>query len=283
MTGWKKKTDEEILRFKEEPGKAPYLSFPMLEKTGILTHGFSTRLGGVSEGIYRSMNLSFSRGDRKEAVMENFRRFGSAIGVKPEDMVFSRQTHTANIRKATKADKGKGILSPADYDDVDGLVTDVPGLCLVTLYADCVPLFFADPVRKVIGLSHSGWRGTVQKIGAVTVRMMEREYGCRPENILACIGPSICQDCYEVSEDVVRKFADVFPEEVWPELFYQKADGKYQLNLWKANEQVFREAGIRPNHMAVTNICTSCNPELLYSHRASKGQRGSLAAFMALK
>ena len=163
------------------------------------------------------------------------------------------------------------------------MVTNIPGICLVTSYADCVPLFFVDPVRKAIGPSHSGWRGTVGKIGRVTVEKMMAEFGSDPADIIAAVGPSVCQDCYEVSEDVIEKFRDAFAPETCPSLFYQKPNGKYQLNLWKANEQIFLEAGISPEHIAVTNVCTHCNSKILYSHRTMGDQRGNLCAFLALK
>ena len=282
MNEWKRTNNQEDIVCRTGRNGVPYLSFSLLESCGLVKHGFSTRMGGVSTGIYESMNLSFSRGDEEAAVMENFARFGEAIGVRTSDMVFSRQTHTDYIRIVTEADRGKGITCSADYHDIDGLITDVPGLCLVTFYADCVPLFLVDPVRRVIGLSHSGWRGTVAGIGEKTVRKMAEVYKSRPEDILACIGPSICQSCYEVGSEVIDTFREVFPPCLWPEIFYEKPDGKYQLNLWKANEVVFTRAGILPEHIALTNICTNCNSDLLFSHRASHGQRGSLAAFLAL-
>ena len=269
--------------FDECCGETPYLEYPLFRNTGIVRHGFSTRLGGVSQGCWSSLNLSFDRGDDPEAVRENFRRIGVAIGVKPEDMVLSRQTHTTNVRVMTEQDRGKGMTRERDYTDVDGMITNVPGLCLVTSYADCVPLYFVDPVRKAIGLSHSGWRGTVGKIGKETVRLMEKEFGSDPSDILAAVGPSVCMDCYEVSEDVIRKVREAFDEELWPELFYEKPDGKYQLDLWKANESIFLESGILPEHIAVTNVCTHCNSQILYSHRTSGNRRGNLCAFLALK
>ena len=264
-------------------GEVLYLTYPLLENTGIVKHGFSTRVGGVSEGVCSTMNLSFSRGDDENAVRENFRRMANALDVEEDCFVFSQQTHTTNVRKVTLDDKGKGLTRQLDYQDVDGLITNVPGLCLSTFYADCVPLYFVDPVQKAIGLSHSGWRGTVGKIGAVTVQKMREEYGSKPEDIIAAIGPSICQDCYEVSEDVIVEFQNYFDEKYWKELYYRKENGKYQLNLWKANEIVLAEAGILKEHIAVTNLCTCCNSEVLFSHRASNGKRGNLAAFMALK
>lgn len=279
--GIKYKDNRHVLE--ENTDSVPYLEYPMLKNTRIVRHGFSTRLGGVSEGYYASMNLSFDRGDRKEAVAENFRRIGEALGVRCEDMVLSRQTHTTNVRIVTDADRGKGITRERDYTDVDGLVTNVPGICLVTSYADCVPLFFVDPVKKVIGLSHSGWRGTVGKIGRKTVELMHERFGSDPADILAAVGPSVCMDCYEVSSDVIEKFKEAFPENCWEQLFYEKPDGKYQLDLWKANELIFLESGILPEHIAVTNVCTHCNSDIFYSHRAAGDKRGNLCAFLALK
>ena len=269
--------------FREIEKEVPYLEYPLLTDTKIVHHGFSTRLGGVSQGCYASMNLSFTRGDDEAAVRENYHRIAKSIGVKCENMVLSQQTHTTNVRVVTEKDKGKGIVKPLDYTDVDGMVTNIHGICLVTFYADCVPLYFVDPVQKAIGLSHSGWRGTVGKIGKETIRKMEEQYGSDPKDILAAVGPSICKDCYEVSEDVILEFQKNFKERYWKDLFYHKENGKYQLDLWKANEIIFKESGILPEHIAVTNVCTHCNSEILYSHRTSGDRRGNLAAFLALK
>ena len=275
------KNEESIFRIVE--GEVPYLEYPMLAVTGIVKHGFSTRLGGVSKDCFSTMNLSFTRGDNEADVRENFRRITSAIGVDCESLVFSQQTHTTNVRVVTEEDRGMGFTRKLEYTDVDGLVTNIPGICLVTFYADCVPLYFVDPVKKAIGLSHSGWRGTVGKIGKVTIEAMQKEYGSDPKDIIAAVGPSICQDCYEVSEDVIEQFQKNFKEADWPQLFYKKENEKYQLNLWKANELIFQEAGILSEHIAVTNVCTHCNSDVLYSHRTTGNQRGNLAAFLALK
>ena len=229
------------------------------------------------------MNLSFTRGDQEEAVKENFCRISSAIGFPSESIVTSDQTHTTNVRVVTEEDRGCGITKPRSYTDVDGMVTNVPGLTLATFYADCVPLYFYDPVHRAIGLSHSGWRGTVGKIGKVTVETMARVYGTKPEDVLAAIGPSICQECYEVSADVIEQFRGAFEEKDWNDLFYAKENGKYQLNLWKANEKIFLEAGILPEHISLSNLCTCCNPKFLFSHRASHGKRGNLAAFLGIQ
>ena len=270
------------MRVNEKEG-VTFLTYPVFEEMPEIVHGFSTRLGGVSEGIYSSMNLSFTRGDKEEAVKENYRRIAAAIGFEMESIVTSDQTHTANVRRITEEDRGNGITKPRPYKDVDGMVTNVPSIVLATFYADCVPLYFVDPVHKAIGLSHSGWRGTVAKIGKVTVEKMREEYGTKPEEIYAAVGPSICQDCYEVSEDVAEEFRHAFCPEHWGALFYKKENGKYQLNLWEANRIVFLEAGIPEDHISMPNLCTCCNPEFLFSHRASKGKRGNLGAFLGIR
>lgn len=264
-------------------GDVPYLVYPILEETGAVIHGFSTRLGGVSQGVCASMNLSFSRGDEEAAVLENYKRIAKAIGFSLDSTVASDQTHTANVRTVTAADRGCGLTKPRPYHDVDGMITNAPGVTLATFYADCVPLYLVDPVKRAIGLSHSGWKGTVGKIGKATVEAMEREYKTAPEDLVVAIGPSICQDCYEVSGDVIEKFREAFDEKLWDRLFYQKENGKYQLDLWEANRQIFLEAGVREEKIALPGLCTCCNPEFLFSHRASKGKRGNLAAFLALR
>ena len=262
--------------------EVPLLHYPLLEETGMVEHCFSTRMGGVSKGIYESMNFSFVRGDEPEAVQENYRRVATALGTYPEQFVTTDQTHTTNVRRVTKEDAGKGVTRPRDYTDVDGLITNEPGLVLSTFYADCVPLYFVDPVHKAIGLSHSGWRGTVHRMGKVTLEAMREAYGTNPADVYAAVGPSICQDCYEISEEVAEQFYQEFSGH-GEKILINKGNGKYQLDLWKTNEIILLEAGIRPEHLAVTNICTCCNEKLLFSHRASRGQRGNLGAFLMLK
>lgn len=279
-----------------------YITFDNLEQTGIIRQGFSTRLGGVSEGEFASMNLSFARNDDPQAVMENYRRFTAIMDCTPDDVVASHQTHTTNVRRVSSADKGKGVTRKKDYSDIDGLITDESGVLLACFFADCVPLYFVDPVHHAIGLAHSGWRGTVGRMGQKMIDSMSRAFGTRPEAIQAAIGPSICQSCYEVSEEVAVAFAKQFTsgrklaveylqryqQEITETdidncLLQDKGNGKYQLNLWYANYCVMREAGIPEAQIAVTDICTCCNPQFLFSHRASHGRRGNLGAFLMLR
>lgn len=269
---FKKSNQNHSTNINEKQG-VPFLTFPKLEQAGI-KHGFSTRLGGVSEGIFASMNLSYHRGDKKESVDENYRRIGQAIGFTLDQRVFSNQIHKTDIKIVTKNDCGKVMTG------MDGLMTDESGICLVTSYADCVPLFFYDPVQDVIASSHSGWRGTVCRMGKKTVEKMQEVYGSKAEDIVVAIGPSICQDCYEVSEDVASKFRREFPDSWYREVMIEKGNGKYQLDLWKMNELILLDAGIQKEHLDITDICTCCNSDLLFSHRASKGKRGNLAGFI---
>lgn len=285
-----KKTREDILGVKEHeimdlngnPQVLPLLHYPLLEQLNMVEHCFTTRLGGVSEGVCSSLNLSFSRGDDQAAVLENYRRVAEAFGRTVEDFVCTDQTHTTNVIRVGKNEKGYGVTREKPYTDIDGLITNEPGVILSTFYADCVPLYFVDPVNKAIGLSHSGWRGTVGRMGQKTLDAMAVAFGTKPEDVYAAIGPSICQECYEISEDVAEHFYEEFPGH-GEEILINKGNGKYQLDLWKTNEIVMLEAGIKPEHLAVTNICTCCNSEVLFSHRASQGKRGNLAAFLMLK
>ena len=284
MISFIRKDSQDKIRLNQE-GEVPFFYFPLLQDTGMVHHGFSTRLGGVSSGEFASMNFNLTRGDDPANVEENFRRFCGAIGCDWDKAVLSHQTHTVNVQVVTEdmVTPGRTLMEKQPFSDVDGLITDVPEAVLVTSFADCVPLYFLDPVRRVIGLSHSGWRGTVNRMGAVTVDRMKETYGCRPEEILACVGPSICRDCYEVGPEVAEEFRAVFPAQEADLILRENEAGKYQLDLWKANELILLHAGVLEAHMAVTNVCTCCNPELLFSHRYTKGRRGNLSAFLSLR
>lgn len=277
------KNNNSILDVKEhtlaEGDLLPLLHFPLLEQFDFVGHCFTTREGGVSSGIFESMNLSFTRGDEETAVFANYERLAKALGVEAEQFVCSHQTHTTNVRRVSKEDLGMGVTKERTYEDVDGLITNEPGVVLSTFYADCVPLYFVDPVHKAIGLSHSGWRGTVGRMGLRTLEAMKEAFGTKPKDVYAAVGPSICQECYEISRDVAEEFMKEFPQHQ-EEILWQKSEEKFHLDLWKCNEIVLTEAGILPEHLAVTNLCTCCNPKLLFSHRASQGKRGNLGAFL---
>lgn len=280
---WSYKNSGDILRTVEKDG-VPYLSFKALEDTGIVVNGFSTRKGGASKGKFATMNFSYSRQDDPADVLENFTRMARALEVERDQMVVSYQTHTVNVRRITREDAGKGVIKDRDYKDVDGLITNVPGLTLVTFYADCVPLYLVDRTNHAIGLSHSGWRGTVKRMGQVTIDAMRENFGTTPKDLTVCIGPSICMDCFEVGEEVVEEFNAAFDSRYHDSLYRANGKpGKYQLNLWKANEIIFREAGVPAENIHTTNICTMCNSDYLFSHRRVGEERGNLAAFLGLR
>lgn len=268
---------------KYNEGKVPYITFKAFEQDADIVHAFSTRIGGISTNQYSSMNLSYTVGDDEKNVLENFEKFSESIKIPVDNMVYSHQTHTANVMKVGKEHLGMGIKKERSFHDVDGLITNEKGVCLVTSYADCVPLFIVDNNKKAIGLSHAGWRGTVCNIAANTVELMEKEFNTNSKDLKVFIGPSICANCYEVSLDVAEKFINKYGINVFNEIVIPKDNGKYKLNLWAANKTNFIEAGVLPENIFTTDICTSCNSTLLFSHRASKEQRGGMCGFLMLK
>ncbi len=281
----RRKGTKPALRLREGEKGLQVLEAPLLSESGLVRHCFSTRLGGVSTGCFDSMNLSFTRGDREEAVRENYHRIAGYLQAPDERFVLTYQTHTDHIRVVTEADAGKGLCCPRDYTDVDGLITNVPGLVLGVFWADCVPVLLLDPVRRVIGAVHSGWRGTVQGIAGKAIAKMTAAFGTDPADVLAAVGPSICRDCYEISEDVALRFREAFPDV--PELlldrgFNAAGEHKYQLDLWAANRRILLSAGVRAESISLTDICTCCNPALLFSHRAMGEKRGNNGAFITL-
>ena len=284
MTVMKKRKGPETTRIITEKN-VPRISYLSLEQYPWLINAFSTREGGVSCGMYSSMNLAFTRGDDPEKVSENYRLFGESIGVSREQMVFSDQQHTTNVMEVTSAHHGMGIIRERNFSDIDGIMTGEPGVCLVTSYADCVPLYFVDPINRAIALSHSGWRGTIGNICQKTVDEMIRLYGSKPEEIITCIGPSICADCYEVGSDVADVFIETYGDDadtvVLPH--NENIPGKYQLDLTRANVINMEKAGILPEHISVPDFCTCCNKDVLHSHRGSRGQRGGLCAFLMIR
>ena len=260
----------------------PLLEAPQMAALPGVRHCFTTRDGGVSEGPYRSLDLTTAHGDDKAHVMENIRRVCAALGTDPGHLALLRQVHSSIVVSATEEYAGKGITKAGDAAEADGLVTDVPGLVLGILSADCVPVLLADPVRRVIGACHSGWRGTAARISTGTVERMRDVYGCDPRDLVCAVGPSICRACYEVSTDVAEKFAAAFPGRK-EEVLSVSGGGKYQLDLHRAVRISLEEAGVPAGQITVTDVCTSCNPDSLFSFRAMKGPGGRLGAFIMME
>jgi YfiH family protein len=259
-----------------------YITFPKLMAAGGNLHAFSTRIGGVSQGHCSSMSFGFSVGDKEESVFENFRIFCNAVGFDSGKLVLSQQTHTANIRCVTEDDIGKGVWRERDYSDIDGLVTNVPDIVLVTQYADCTPLVLFDPVTKTAATSHAGWRGTVGEIALKTVEVMVKAYGANPENIVAAIGPNIAKCCYEVDNPVIDEINRISYLNR-AKCYTEKENGKFMLDLREVNREILIHAGVKEENIDVADLCTCCNSDVFHSHRASKGKRGTLAAMICVK
>lgn len=254
-----------------------FYTITLFEETGLVKHGFSTREGGVSEGCYSSMNLRFNCDDKRENVIENYRIIAETLGMDYKKLVLSKQVHGDVIHTVTEADMGNGITHENKFDSVDALITDQKGIPLVTLYADCVPLFFLDKRQGIAALSHSGWKGTVGRIGQKTVEKMKNDYGSRAEDILTAIGPSIQECHFEVGDDVAEIFIREFGNDT-----AVRYGAKYHVNMQKAIEKQFIESGILPENIDNSGICTYCNSDLLFSHRKTNGRRGNLGAFIEL-
>ncbi len=257
-----------------------FIVFKRLEKISFIRHGFSTRIGGVSEGIYGCLNLGSKIGDEYNKVRENIKKFAFAVGVNHEDLVMSNQVHGDNIRVINGGDRKKEFLNGQKDGGTDGLVTNMTNIPLMAMFADCVPIFFVDIVKRAIGISHAGWKGTKFKIGKKTVQTMINSYNSKPDEIIAVVGPSIGKCCYEVDNIVVEQFSREFTDT--SNFIFDKGEGKYQLDLWKANHIVLNEAGIPDENIIISDLCTGCNMDLFYSHRKEKGNTGRMGAIIQL-
>ncbi|MCI7212043.1 MAG: peptidoglycan editing factor PgeF [Ruminococcus bromii] len=260
----------------------PYLTYNSLSEIDFINHAFSTRLGGVSTDEFTSMNLAFNRVDSPENVTENYKRFCKSAGFDYESLTASSQDHHTFVRAVTKENVGVGIYKPKDIESVDALITNEPGVTLVTYYADCTPLFFVDTKQKAIGLAHAGWRGTVGRIGDNVVKKMQSLYGTDPSDIKAAIGPAISVCCYEVDKPCADNFL-ALDELDSTKFVFPKGNGKFMIDLLETNRQILVHAGVKNENITVSDVCTNCNSELLWSHRATKGHRGTMSAFMCIK
>ena len=280
------KTIFPIKDYKSGNHTVPLIESPLLQEIRGLRHGFSTRKGGVSKEHLSSLNLGFNLGDEREKVLENFRILGSLFEAKPEDFVLTQQTHSVNARHVGREDRGKGIFRERDYTDVDALMTDEEGVILSAFSADCVPILFYDKGHRAIASCHSGWRGTHGRILARVIEAMQREFSSKPEEIYIAIGPSICKNCYEVSEDVGEAFLGAFPalremtKNASP--IERVSEEKFHIDLWELNRWIALENSIPAENISVSGYCTMERPDLFFSHRYSQGKRGVQGAFIGL-
>lgn len=248
---------------------------------GGVAHGFSTRIGGVSEGIWASMNLGTTRGDDPDCVRENYRRFCAAIGADASRIVMTNQIHSTVIRTATAADIKADLYAPEGYQ-CDGLITDEPGLALTIFSADCIPVLLYDPVKRVIAAVHAGWRGTAGDIAGKAVERMRGDYGCDPATVLAAIGPGISRCCFETHADVPDAMTAALGDAAAPYID-PLAGGKFKVDLKGINAALLRRAGVSPQHIEIAADCTACLPDKYWSHRITQGQRGSQAAMIQIR
>lgn len=225
-----------------------------------IMHGFSTRKGGVSLAPYNSLNLGFNTKDNPLHTEKNREHFFRVMGVSSAQLAIPQQVHGTRIEVVTKS----GM-----YPETDALVTQVPGIVLVIQVADCVPLFFYDPLQRVVGLVHSGWKGSRDKLVLQVIRLFSKEFGSRPSNIVAWIGPSIGPCCYEVDQDVAFFFPGYVKD--------------HKLDLWTWNRDLLVQAGLSPHHIRMSRLCTVCHSEWFFSHRKSGGETGRMMALIGLK
>ena len=238
-------------------------------------HGFTTRVGGVSEGYLSSLNLGLHRGDNPENVAENYRILANALGFDVKNLVLANQTHSDIVRVVTKKDC-LGSLSHREYPECDGLVTNTPGVALMVFSADCTPILLHDPITGAVGAVHAGWRGTASGIVKNAVEAMVSAFGCRPENISAAIGPNIGMCCFETDSDVPEAMVAALGDEAKP--FIATKGEKFHLDLKQINALWLRRSGV--TDITISTHCTACAPDLFWSHRVTKGKRGSQGAII---
>lgn len=266
-----------MFKFIKKNGVPCYI-FTSFEETGLVNHCITTRMGGVSDGCYSSLNLRFNCDDLRENVKKNFDIASAALGTSCDNLVLSHQVHEDNVVEVGRDDCGNGILTENKYESADGLITAEKGIGLVTLYADCVPLLFLDKINGVIASVHSGWKGTAKCIGAKTIRKMREAYGSKPENILCAIGPSIQLDHFEVGDEV----ADIFINKFGCDTVVKYGD-KYHVNMQLAIEKQFMDEGIPKSNIENSGICTYCSSDVFFSHRKTHGNRGNFGALIELR
>jgi len=240
-------------------------------------HCFTTRHGGVSPAPFDSLNIAIKEGETEENVRENLRILGNAIGFSLSDLVLTRQTHSDIVRVVGREDCN-GCFH-RDYPECDALVTNDPGVTLMIFTADCTPMLFHDPVTGAVGAAHAGWRGTAAQIGAKVVNAMAENFGCDPANIRAAIGPNIGLCHFETDADVPEAILASYGEDA--KQYIRPQGEKFYLDLKAINALSLQKAGV--NHIEISNDCTMCQPDRFWSHRYTRGIRGSQGAVIQCK
>ena len=251
---------------------------PLLTAEGITTaHGFTTRLGGVSQGHLSALNLGSHRGDCAENVQKNYELLANSLGFELNKLVLTWQIHSDIVRQVTAADSCG--IDHRNYPQCDALITNDPGTALLVFTADCTPILLEDPVTGAVGAIHAGWRGTAADIAGKTVEAMVNAFGCRPENIRAAIGPNIGACCFETHKDVPDAMIALLGDRA--QAYIHPQGEKYHIDLKAINAQLLRDRGV--TQIDVAEHCTACRPDLFWSHRMVGDQRGSQGAIIVCK
>lgn len=250
------------------------------EHSTLLEHAFSTRIGGVSAGEFAALNLGFGRGDKEENVTRNYELYAEALKQDKASFVTGAQDHNVNIRRVGSEEKGLGVWRKYETESIDGLCTNEKGVMLTIYCADCVPLYYIDPVNKAIGFAHAGWKGTAADMAGEMIRRMSKEFGSKPEDLIIGIGPSICKSCFEVDEPVAKVFMDIEDSGKFVE---DTQNGKFHVDLWECNRQFMLKAGAKAENITIGGVCTMEESDLVFSHRKTRGRRGSNAGIMCLR
>jgi YfiH family protein len=267
---------------KNQSGEIVYFTFPHLSGQDSCLHFVSTRLGGYSQAHLQRLNLSLNVQDDTESVIKNRVALAKAVGFSPDSYCFANQVHSPNISLISNQDRGRGMY---DYQDcikaTDALITKEKNICLIALGADCVPILFFDPQKKVIAAAHAGWRGTVQKIAALTAQRMKNEFNCHYENILVCIGPCISAKNYEIGTEVENAVKEAFGAED-KYLIMNELTNRKHFDLVYANTQQLIDLGLQAKNIIASGFCTFDNSDLFFSSRKDSGKTGRFGAGIML-
>jgi len=256
-------------------GNLSLFEFENLSLISGLRHFVSTRAGGISLPPYDFLNLGLHTADNPEHVMANRVLLAKETGIGLENFLYASQIHSGDVKIIDQEAIKKGVMQVSPQ--TDATVTNLSGICLVVMVADCVPVLLYDPIKRVIAAIHAGWRGTVQTITANTIHNMVNHFGCNPSHIIAGIGPSIGPCCYEVGEEVSEVVQQNF-NTTEGYLVTQKHSSKAHFDLWYANHKQLTDYGVKPENIETSQVCTKCHPDMFFSSRASGGITGRFAA-----
>jgi hypothetical protein len=265
----------------EKKNGISFITVPAWNQQGI-DIAFTGRNGGASEAPFNTLNLGLHVGDRNELVLENRRRVMQLFEQDIEQMVCCQQVHGSRVVSVTRKQRGCGSVDMKNWlTDTDGMVTNQPGVYLAAFYADCIPVFLFDPIKKCIGLAHSGWKGTMGRIAVNTVNIMEQDFNCQKSDIQVLIGPGIGSCCFEIKGDLAAKAIAEFGQ--FRDIISKEKNDKYRWNLPQTIYHMLIERGIKPENISMTGLCTSCHTDLFYSYRKENGITGRMGAFMGIR